>query len=98
MIGEAGSLGEVVRTFDLGVLKGGTDAARGAMGRVFRVETSAGVWAVKELFPIASHHNLLAEMILATLRGDTWARDVLESMLAYPFTLEYLKRALDAVT
>ena len=47
---------------------------------------------------IATHHNFLAEMILATRRGDAWARDVLESMLAYPFTLEYLKRALDAVT
>ena len=50
-MGEAGPLGEVVRAFGLGELRGGTEAARGAMGRVFRVETSAGVWAVKELFP-----------------------------------------------
>ena len=42
-MGEAGPLGEVVRAFGLGELRGRTEAARGAMGRVFRVETSAGV-------------------------------------------------------
>ena len=45
---------------------------------------------------IASHHNFLAEMILATLGGDAWARDVLESMLTHPFTIDYLRRTLDA--
>lgn len=42
---------EVVRTFGLGTPTGAAaEVARGAMGRVFRVETATGVWAVKELF------------------------------------------------
>lgn len=45
---------------------------------------------------IASHHNFLAEMILATLRGDVWAREAVESMLAHPFTLGLLEKTLDA--
>src|SRR5688500_3820971 len=50
-MGEAGPLGEVVRTSGWGGLRRRREAAGGAMGRVFRVETSVGVWAVKELFP-----------------------------------------------
>jgi Ser/Thr protein kinase RdoA (MazF antagonist) len=45
---------------------------------------------------IASHHNFLAEMIQATLRGDPWAREVVESMLTHPFTRNLLERTLDA--
>jgi Ser/Thr protein kinase RdoA (MazF antagonist) len=46
----------VLRTFRLGELRGdAVEAARGAMGRVFRVETSTGVWAVKELFDPTRH-------------------------------------------
>ena len=45
---------------------------------------------------IASHHNFLAERILATLRGDAWAHEAVESMLAHPFTLSLLRRTLDA--
>lgn len=45
---------EALRAFGLGTPTVEiTEAARGAMGRVFRVETSTGVWAVKELF----HHS-----------------------------------------
>jgi hypothetical protein len=40
-----------MRIFGLGTPVGvPAEAARGAMGRIFRVETSTGAWAVKELF------------------------------------------------
>ena len=42
---------DLIRTFCLGTpTDGAVEVARGAMGRVFRVETSTGVWALKELF------------------------------------------------
>ncbi len=41
----------VLWRFGLGAPTGeAVEAARGAMGRVYRVETATGVWAVKELF------------------------------------------------
>ena len=41
----------MLRTFGLGTPVGvAVETARGAMGRIFRVETSTGVWALKELF------------------------------------------------
>jgi Ser/Thr protein kinase RdoA (MazF antagonist) len=45
------SLLEAAQSFGLGTPIGGAaEVARGATGRVFRVETATGVWAVKELF------------------------------------------------
>lgn len=53
---------DVLRAFGLGgPIGGAVEAARGAMGRILRVETSTGVWAVKELFehgPVASEQQL----------------------------------------
>jgi Ser/Thr protein kinase RdoA (MazF antagonist) len=46
---------------------------------------------------IAARHNFLAETILASLRGDAWARETAGAILAHPLTLGYLRRALDAV-
>jgi Ser/Thr protein kinase RdoA (MazF antagonist) len=48
---------ELLRRFGLGTPTGGAvEAARGAIGRIFRVETSTGVWAIKQLFAHTDAH------------------------------------------
>jgi aminoglycoside phosphotransferase (APT) family kinase protein len=47
-----GHWAELARRFDLGPVQGAAEfVARGAMGEVWRLETSRGAWAVKRQFP-----------------------------------------------
>lgn len=77
------------------------DTAAGVREFVSAYRLAGGVFAPTglEVFSatIVAHHNFLAKMIQATLAGDQWALQAVESMLAHPFRPTLLRKTLDAV-
>jgi Ser/Thr protein kinase RdoA (MazF antagonist) len=76
----------VFRAFGLGrPTSGPAEVVPGAMGRVFRAETSTGVWAVKELFEHGSHLSAQqledqASLVEAAVRAGVAAPGIVRSV------------------